>query len=217
MRNKKYTGKEMRRISSTKTKILGIAGPTASGKTSLAHILAKRLHGAIISQDQYYHDWSGLPLKKMEKVNFDKPASFDFALLRAQLARLKSGTAVLAPCYSYRLHKRLKRKIKIFPKKWIIVEGLLLLHEQALKNIFDISVYVDIDIPTSFARRIKRDMDHRGETIDSVCRKYFEDVLPMQEKHVEPQKKWADLIVDGADCCNPKVINRIKNACLKNR
>jgi len=181
-------------------KLIAIIGPSASGKTSLANRLAKKLgkgNAAIISQDQYYKDWSHLPFRKREEINFDSPNAFDFRMMTAMLRRLQRGESVEVPQYSYRLHKRLTKRYPLSAKRYIIVEGLLVLHHKSLRDLFDLKIYIDIDKAISLARRIRRDVRTRGETIESVCKRYFEDVLPMQERHVEPQKKWADVIING--------------------
>jgi len=187
-------------IYSAVCKIVAIAGPTASGKTTLASKLAKSLgikNTVIITQDQYYKDWSKLSLKERAQINFDSPASFDFCLLEKQLRDLRYGKVIKAPCYSYRLHKRLKKTVIIKPKKWIIIDGLLLFCHKSIRDLFDFKVYIESERATSFARRIRRDLKHRGDTIESVCKRYFNDVIPMQEKYVEPQRKFADVVVDG--------------------
>jgi len=182
------------------TKLIAIVGPTASGKTSLANKLAKKLgksNTAIISQDQYYKDWTHLPFKEREKINFDHPNSFDFKMMTVMLRRLQRCEPVEIPQYSYKFHKRLTKHYPLSAKRYIIVEGLLVLHKKPLRDLFDIKIYVDVDKATSLARRIKRDVRMRGETVESVCKRYFEDVLPMQERYVELQKKWADVIING--------------------
>ncbi|MBW2045130.1 MAG: uridine kinase [Deltaproteobacteria bacterium] len=192
--------------------IIAIVGPSASGKTSLANTLAKKLgknHTAIISQDQYYKDWSHLPFKKRGKINFDSPGSFDFRMITAMLRRLQRWEVVEVPQYSYKLHKRLKIKKRMLPKRYIIVEGLLVLHKKSIRDLFNLKIYVDVDKATSLARRITRDLKSRGETIESVCKRYFEDVLPMQEKYVEPQKKWANFVLNGSNADYRKILDRL--------
>lgn len=183
----------------TETSFIALVGPSASGKTSLSNALIEMLgkkKTIIISQDQYYRDWAYLSPRDREKINFDAPDSFDFKLMHKQLRQLKTSS-IQAPLYSYRLHKRLKKTVKVIPNRWVIVEGLLVLHKKFLRELFDFKIYVDIDYATALARRIRRDLKTRGETIESVCRRYFQNVLPMQEKYVEPQKKWVDIILKG--------------------
>ncbi len=192
--------------------IIAIIGPSASGKTLLTKKMATKLgfnNASILSQDQYYKDWSKLSFKKRKKINFDHPNSFDFYLMKRDLSRLKNGLSIDAPSYSYKLHKRIRQKIKIEPKTWIIVEGLLVLHKKSLRDLFDIKIYVDADKQTILARRIKRDLKQRGETIETVCNRYFKYVLPMQEKYIQPQKKWVDITVDGRNTNNPRLFDKL--------
>ncbi|MFC1590664.1 uridine kinase [Candidatus Omnitrophota bacterium] len=196
-------------------RLIALAGPSACGKTSIAGSLARKLglkNTSMISQDQYYKNWSNLPVHKREKVNFDHPDSFDLRLLIKHLKQLKKGTEVKAPTYSYKLHKRLKKTVRIAPRPWIIVEGLFILRDRALRDLFDHKIYVTVDIPIALLRRIDRDMKHRGESVMSVCQKYFLFVLPMQKKFVSPQKRTADLVLNGCSSiadCSQKTINFI--------
>ena len=181
-------------------KLIAIVGPSASGKTYLAGKLAKKLgkkSTAVISQDQYYKDWSKLPLKKREQINFDHPDAFDFSLLHEQLKNLKRSKSIKVPNYSYTQHKRVKKKTKVKPKEWVIVEGLLLLHRKGIKDLFDMKVYVDVDNATSLARRIRRDTRERGESVSSVSTRFFNDVVPMQEEYVVPQKNYVNFVISG--------------------
>ena len=194
-------------------KLIAIFGPSACGKTTLAKKLADSLgrsKAVAVSQDWCYKDWSGLPLKKREKINFDSPDSFDFKEMSAMVRRLQRCEAVEVPVYSYRLHKRLEKRHILHPKPYIIVEGLLVLHKKYLRDLFDTKIYVDIDNATALSRRIRRDVRTRGETIESVCRRYFNDVLPMQKKYVEKQKRHADIVVNGDDTDFSKLITTIK-------
>lgn len=200
-------------------KLIAIVGPTASGKSLFAKNIARTLGYVktnIISQDQYYKDWSKIPIEEREKINFDHPNAFDFDLLKKHLVLLKRGKPVFLPRYSYKLHKRLKQVIKITPKKWIIIEGLLVLYKRALSNMFDLKIYLDINEAFALSRRIKRDVKHRGETIESVCSRYFKDVLPMQKKFVEPQKKFADIIING-NINSHKLLRGLIQKCRKSK
>ena len=181
-----------------KIKLIAVAGPTASGKTHLAKMLAKKLgkdKTTIVSQDDYYKDWSSISLEEREKINFDHPDSVDFKLLAKHLRKLKNGETVNTPVYSFKKHIRLSPPRALSPAACIIVEGILVLCKKSLRDLFDIKVYVDANSAVSFARRLKRDVEERGETAESVCKRYFEDVLPMQEKYVQPQKKTAGFVI----------------------
>lgn len=178
-------------------KFIAIAGPTASGKSSLAKRIYKRLGAdkcAIISLDDYYKDWSGLSKKRRININFDDMRAFDFNLLKKHIKMLKNDKAISMPRYSFVDNCRLKETRKICPKPFVIVEGLMPFTKEDLRSLFDLKIYIEIDKGRSLARRIKRDIKKRGETIESVCMRYFYHVLPMQEKYVEPLKKNSDLI-----------------------
>lgn len=191
---------------------VAIVGPSASGKTSLAQRLSEKLgkgKTAIISQDQYYKDWSGLSMVKRKRINFDHPDSFDFRLLEKHLRDLKKGREVRMPIYSFKKHLRLTKHYSLYAKRYVIVEGLLVLHKRGLRNLFNLKIYVDVNKGISLSRRIKRDLQHRGENIETVCKRYFNDVLPMQERYVEPQKKWSQIIVDGNYANSRRLLNRL--------
>ncbi|MCX5699832.1 MAG: uridine kinase [Candidatus Omnitrophica bacterium] len=180
--------------------LIAIAGPTASGKTTLANLLKKILganKAVIISQDNYYKDWPRLSLKERKKINFDNLKSFDWVLLLKHLKCLKKGNPILSPEYDFVQSRRLKKAQKVEAKQFIIVEGLIPYFEKKLRSLFDYKIYINTNNGICLARRIKRDTQERADSIESVCKRYFEDVLPMQKKYVEPQKGWADWVVEG--------------------
>ncbi len=179
---------------------VAITGPSASGKSMLARKLARRLGGGrslILCQDDYYKDWSHLPKNKRKKINFDDAKAFDFSLLEKHIGMLKNGKSIQKPRYCFVESKRLPKRYTLTPKRYIIVEGLMPFFTNRLKKLFDHKIYVDANNGTCLARRIKRDTRERAETIESVCLKYFNDVLPMQKKYVEPQRRWADMVING--------------------
>ncbi|MFA6635896.1 MAG: uridine kinase [Candidatus Omnitrophota bacterium] len=189
-------------------KLIAIAGPSASGKTLLAEKLVQKLgrkNAVILSQDRYYKDLSRMPLRKRGCINFDEPKAFDFVLMKKQIKDLCNGKRIRAPRYSFRLHKRLSKRTIIpnssdlFSMSYIIVEGILVYYPGDLRDLFDLKVYVDIDEATALARRIRRDVAHRSETIELVCERFFRDVLPMQKRYIEIQKKEADVVINEKD------------------
>jgi uridine kinase len=186
-------------IYSSNCKIIAIAGPTASGKTTFAYVLRSKLgnnKAVIIGQDNYYKNWSYLSKKTRKKINFDDIKAFDFNLLTKHLLCLKRGKAIKSPLYNFAQSRRLKKTIKIIPKPYIIVEGLMPFYFKRLARLFDYKIYIEANKATCLARRIKRDIKERGESIESVCSRYFNDVLLKQKKYVEPQKRWADEVVN---------------------
>lgn len=188
---------------------IAITGPSASGKSGLAEKLKKNLgkdNCIVLCQDNYYKDWSHLKLKQRKKINFDALKSFDIALLRKHLKYLKQGRGIRMPLYDFVKSKRLKASKEVMPLRFVIIEGLMPFFDAQLRSICDYKIYIDTPSWLCLARRITRDIKERGESISSVCKRYFKDVLVMQEKYVEPQAKWADAIIDGSKKFNKKLV-----------
>ncbi len=181
----------------TVPKILGIAGGTGSGKTTLARKIREGLGEAsnLISFDWYYRDLSHLPLKDRESVNFDHPASLESELLVEHLRALKRGEAVDVPMYDFKTHSRTEETMHIEPTPVIIVEGILLFCFEPLRQMLDIKIFVDTDADIRVFRRIRRDMRERGRTFDSIRKQYYDSVRPMHLEFVEPSKRYADVII----------------------
>ena len=180
--------------------LIAIAGPTASGKTTLAGLLKKKLGSkktVIVGQDNYYKNRIDLNLKQRKMINFDHLNSFDWKLLINHLKLLKENKSVYVPLYDFKLSKRCAKIKKVTPREFIILEGLMPFFDKAMRKLIDFKIYVHSDNAICLARRLKRDTKERGDSIETVCRRYFKDVLPMQKKFVEPQKRWADLIING--------------------
>lgn len=185
----------------SETMLIAVSGPSASGKSMLAVKLSKVLGSnrcVIICQDDYYKDWSHLPKNERKKINFDDAKAFDFRLLEQHMRALKDGKCIQKPCYCFKENKRLSKRYPLSAKRYIIVEGLMPFFTNRLRKLFDYKIYVNASNGICLVRRIKRDTKERGESIESVCLRYFNDVLPMQKKYVEPQKKWADIVVHSA-------------------
>lgn len=180
-----------------KTLIIGIAGGTGSGKTTLAEKLA-RIFGndvAIIKHDSYYKRQDGLSLADRAKQNYDHPNSFDTELMVEHIKKLKAGESIFCPVYDYSLHNRSDKTERIEPKRVIITEGIMILESSELRSLMDIRIFVDTDADVRIIRRIMRDVKERGRTLDSVVGQYLTTVKPMHEQFVEPSKKYADVIV----------------------
>jgi len=178
--------------------IIGIAGGSGSGKTSVAKALVKDMHlngTVIIEQDWYYKDLAHLPQEERMKWNFDHPDSVEFDLLIKDLNAMVKGETVDVPQYNYVTHSRAKETLTITPQKVIIVEGIMVLYEAKLRKLLDIKLYVDTDPDIRFIRRLKRDIYKRGRAIDNVIDQYMQTVRPMHETFVEPSKRFADVII----------------------
>lgn len=182
----------------TKPILIGIAGGTGSGKSTVA----KEVYGclpensiAVIEQDSYYKDQSNLSFEERIKTNYDHPDAFDTELLLEHLMMLQDGKAIDKPIYDFENHNRKKETIRVVPKNIIIVEGILILAEAELRDKFNIKIFVDTDADVRIIRRIQRDIKERGRTIDSVIEQYINVVRPMHLQFVEPTKRYADIII----------------------
>ena len=178
--------------------IIGIAGGTGSGKTTVVRKIIQSLpegEVTVIPQDSYYRDNSNLPLEERLKLNFDEPAAIEFELLVNQLKDLKAGKPVEQPIYSYLTCTRTKETIPIQPRDVIIVEGILILCDEELRNMMDMKVFVDADADDRLIRVINRDIIERGRTVEMVIDRYEKVLKPMHLQHIEPTKRYADLII----------------------
>ena len=178
--------------------IIGIAGGTGSGKTTVVRKIIQSLpegEVTVIPQDSYYRDNSNLPLEERLKLNFDEPAAIEFELLVNQLKDLKAGKPVEQPIYSYLTCTRSKETIPIQPRDVIIVEGILILCDKELRNMMDMKVFVDADEDDRLIRVINRDIIERGRTVEMVIDRYEKVLKPMHLQHIEPTKRYADLII----------------------
>ncbi|RIX60183.1 uridine kinase [Paenibacillus nanensis] len=179
--------------------IIGIAGGTGSGKTTVARSVIDRLGTdkvTFISQDNYYKEHSQLSMSEREVVNYDHPLAFDNELLIEHLVKLKSGETAYAPVYDFTVHTRFANKrIELKPNPIVILEGLHVLSDERLREHLDIKVFVDTDPDVRILRRVLRDIEERGRTIQSIHDQYMNTVKPMHEAFIEPSKKYADLII----------------------
>lgn len=178
--------------------IIGIAGGTGCGKTTVVDTILKELpegEVGIISQDSYYKDTSHLRYDERVKINFDHPRSIDFDLLVDHLKQLKAGKTIEQPIYSFVKHNRTGDTVNTHPRKVIIVEGILILTNKELRDLFDIKIYVHADSDERLIRRLKRDISERGRDIEEVLSRYQNTLKPMHEQFIEPMKKYADIII----------------------
>ncbi len=183
--------------------MVGVAGGSGSGKTTVARRIAEALPPSgmtILEHDAYYRDRSDLPYDSRAQLNFDHPESLETELLVAHLVALRQGRAVDIPIYDFKTHRRLPESRHIEPTPVVIVEGILVFVDQALREQLDVKIYVDTDADIRAFRRIRRDIEHRGRTFDSIREQYYKTVRPMHLMFVEPSKRWADVIIpEGGD------------------
>ncbi|TDM04412.1 uridine kinase [Macrococcus carouselicus] len=180
------------------TTIIGIAGGSGSGKTSVTSKILKNLEGfsvALIEQDYYYKDQSHLSFEERLKTNYDHPFAFDNDLLIQNLIDLRDGKIVKVPTYDYTIHTRSEKTITFEPKDVIIVEGIFALENDALRDLMDVKIFVDTDADLRILRRMMRDIEERGRTVESVIDQYLTVVRPMHNQFIEPTKKYADIII----------------------
>ncbi|HEX7842675.1 MAG TPA: uridine kinase [Kofleriaceae bacterium] len=183
--------------------VVGIAGGTGSGKTTVAHKLAGAMptgRCVTIEHDAYYRDQGHLPPQERDAINYDHPAALESSLLASHLGELRAGRPVDVPIYDFATHTRSAETRTVSPARVIIVEGILVFTEPALRDHMDLKIFVDTDPDIRLMRRIRRDLEQRGRTFQSVRDQYYATVRPMHIEHVEPTKRWADLILpEGGD------------------
>lgn len=178
--------------------IIGIAGGTGCGKTTVVNTIINELpegQVGVISQDSYYKDTSHLSYEERIKINFDHPRSIDFELLEKHLEQLKEGKAIKQPVYSFVKHNRTGDVIITKPRKVMIVEGILILSHPEIRDLFDIKIFVHADSDERLIRRLKRDISERGRDIDEVLLRYQTTLKPMHQQFIEPMKEYADIII----------------------
>ena len=177
--------------------VIGIAGGTASGKTTIVNKL-KDFFGddvELISHDSYYKAHDDMPYEERAKLNYDHPSSFDTDRMIDDIKALKRGETVYIPVYDFSIHNRTDKTVKVEPKRVIMIEGILIFENKELRDLMDIKIFVDTAADERLMRRIIRDMKYRGRTIESIITQYQTTVKPMHEEFVEPSKKYADIII----------------------
>ncbi len=183
--------------------VIGIAGGTGSGKTTIARAIAEALpqdRVTVLEHDWYYRDASELSSEERGLLNFDHPDSLETSLLIEHARALKEGRAVFVPQYDFKTHARTQADRKLEPTPVVIVEGILVFVEAELRDLFDVKIFVDTDADIRLMRRIRRDIEQRGRTFQSIREQYYRTVRPMHLQFVEPSKRWADIIIpEGGD------------------
>ena len=195
--------------------VIGIAGGTGSGKTTITQKLREHFGDdvAVIYHDNYYKAHHELSYEERTKLNYDHPEAFDTDLMVRDLAALKRGEPIECPIYDYTIHDRTNNTLTIRPSRVIVVEGILIFQSKELRDLMDIRLFVDTDADVRILRRIQRDVKERGRSLDSVINQYLNTVKPMHEAFVEPSKKFADVIIpEGGQnqVALDMVINRVQ-------
>ena len=177
--------------------VIGIAGGTGSGKTTLMKNLIERFGDVVtvLSHDNYYRRHDDLTYEERCKINYDEPAALETDLMAYHLDLLRQGESIECPVYDFAQHNRSDETVLVVPKNVIIVEGILIFENKPLRDLMDVKIFVDTDADVRLCRRIKRDVNKRGRTLESVLTQYQETVKPMHEKYVEPSKRFADIVV----------------------
>ena len=178
--------------------VIGIAGGTGSGKSTVAGSIFSSLpekNISILEQDAYYKDQSNMPFERRVQTNYDHPLAFDTDLLIEHIEALKNNIQIKKPIYDFERHTRKNKTIIVIPKQILIVEGIMVLEDPRLRELMDVKIFVDTDADVRIIRRITRDIDERGRTLESVIEQYFATVKPAHDQFVEPSKKYADIII----------------------
>ncbi|MDX1688434.1 MAG: uridine kinase [Candidatus Promineifilaceae bacterium] len=185
-------------MSERKPVVFGVAGGTASGKTTVAERILQGVGAsqvAYLAHDAYYKDMSHLPFEERARLNYDHPSSLETDLLVHHVEELLAGRSVRVPIYDFTRHRRTDETTPVSPCPIILVEGILIFTHRRLRQLMDIKVYVDTDPDVRFIRRMLRDMEERGRSLDSIIKQYLETVRPMHQEFVEPSKRYADIII----------------------
>mgnify|MGYP000788478880 CR=1 FL=1 len=195
-----------------KSIVIGIAGGTGSGKSTFTNRLKDEFKDevAVIYHDNYYRDQSHITLEQRKKTNYDHPDSIETELLVEQLHQLKAGKAIQCPVYDYSLHTRSDKVVMIEPKKVILLEGILVLADERLRDLIDIKVYVEADADERILRRVIRDVKERGRDIEGVVEQYLTTVKPMHYLYVEPTRSTADIVINSG--MNPIAFELVRNS-----
>jgi len=205
--------------------IIGICGGTGSGKTTVARRILENVSDeqvVFFQQDSYYRNLGDMPVELRHQINFDHPDALDNDLFINHVKALRAGEAIEMPVYDFSVHSRKTETIHVAPKPILIIEGILIFVDAALRGLMDIKIFVDTDDDLRFIRRLQRDVHERGRTVESVIKQYLETVRPMHEQFVEPSKRYADVIIPeggynevGIDLISGKIRAQLQKELLK--
>lgn len=179
------------------TVIIGIAGGTGSGKTTLVRQLQEELGKdiTVLTHDFYYKRHDDIPFEERKKINYDHPDAFDTDIMIEHIKKLKEGKTIYRPVYDFTIHNRIDEEVEVKPTKVIVIEGILIFENKELRDLCDIKIFVDTDADVRIIRRILRDVNERGRTLESVVKQYLTTVKIMHDEFVEPSKKYCDIII----------------------
>lgn len=178
--------------------LIGIAGGSGSGKTTFVNKVFQRVNHpslALLHQDSYYLPSPPSHLRVHGEPNFDHPEAFDWNLLRSHLSQLKQGESIASPVYDFRSSRRAEQTLEVGPCKTIVFEGIFALWDTAIRDLFDVKIYLNVDADIRFIRRLHRDVRERGRTLDGIIRQYYDTVRPMHHEYLEPTRQYADIVV----------------------
>lgn len=197
-KSKRRQSKSPKTVPAKRPLVIGICGGTGSGKTTISRRIIDALPAgsvAVLEQDHYYRDLPHLPLEERARQNFDHPNSLDMPLLVEHVKSLRAGKGIARPAYDFTTHRRLPETVRIDPRAAVILEGILLFENADLRELLDIRIFVDTDADIRFIRRLTRDIEERGRTLESVVKQYLSTVRPMHNEFVEPSKRYADVVI----------------------
>ncbi len=198
--------------------IIGVAGGTGSGKTTIAKKLLTRLgesRCALLQQDSYYRNLSDIPLDERRRANFDHPDAVDFDAIYSDLTDLREGKPAKIPIYEFATHTRSERTLHLEPRPVVIIEGILIFSQQKIRDLIDLKIFINSPADIRLMRRIQRDINERGRTLDQTLKQYGETIRPMHRKFVAPTKEYADLIVPdvkGSEAAVEMLIEMVRNS-----
>jgi uridine kinase len=205
--------------------IIGICGGTGSGKTTVARRILENVSDeqvVFFQQDSYYRNLEDMPVELRHQINFDHPDALDNELFINHVKALRAGEAIKMPMYDFSIHTRKAETVHVEPKPIMIIEGILIFVDAALRSLMDIKIFVDTDDDLRFIRRLQRDVNERGRTVESVIKQYLETVRPMHEQFVEPSKRHADVIIPeggynevGIDLISGKIREQLQKELVK--
>ena len=205
--------------------IIGICGGTGSGKTTVARRILENVsdeHVVFFQQDSYYRNLDDMPVELRHQINFDHPDALDNDLFINHVKALRAGEAIKMPVYDFAIHSRKSETVPVQPKPIMIIEGILIFVDAALRELMDIKIFVDTNDDLRFIRRLQRDVNERGRTVESVIKQYLETVRPMHQQFVEPSKRYADVIIPeggynevGIDLISGKIRTQLEKELVK--